>query len=447
MDFLQYIEKRLSPPQIVVLSFLLLIVIGAVFLALPVSSQAGGILAPLDALFTATSAVCVTGLAVVDTGVFFSRFGQVVLLLLIQFGGLGLMTIATLYWLVFGRRIQLRERLLMQESLNLQDLSGVVRLVRSILLVTFLVEGVGAALLALWFIPRVGVVRGCFFGVFHAISAFCNAGFDLLGGFRSFTLYVVDPFVNLVLMALIVIGGLGFAVLVDIYRYRRYGRLTLHSHVVVSITGALLFLGFVVFLALEWSNPATLGPLGFGGKVVASLFQSVSPRTAGFSTIDVADMKQETQLFLVFLMLVGASPGSTGGGIKTATLGTLLAAIYTVATGRAEIDIFQRRLPQQVVFRSLAIMVLFLVLLLLNTILLAAVEGTDLLPLLFEVASALGTVGLSTGITPQLTSLGKVIIIVTMFLGRVGPLTLVLALGQREHPQVVKYPEEKLIVG
>lgn len=449
MGFLEFLEERFSPAQIVVLSFLSLIIIGSIILLLPPAVREGNCLSPLDALFTATSAVCVTGLVVVDTGTFFSRFGQVAILVLIQMGGLGLMTMTTLYWLLLGRRIQLRERLLMQKALNLNELAGVVNLVRYILVTTFLVEAVGAFLLSLWYIPRLGLIRGGFFGLFHAVSAFCNAGFDLLGGFRSFTAYPEDPYINLVLIGLIATGGIGFTVLVDIYRYRRFHRLTLHSNVVLTVTGGLLLVGFLGLLLLEGRNPATLGSLSPLGKFLAALFQAVTPRTAGFSTIPVGKLNCGTLFFLIFLMFIGASPGSTGGGVKTATFGTLLAATWAVSTGRREIAIFQRRLPYLIVFKSLAIILMGLGMLLTSTILLSLTEDKEFLSVLFEVASALGTVGLSTGITPHLSSWGKVIIIFTMFAGRVGPLTLAVALGQqeRERRYLVKYPEEKIMVG
>jgi trk system potassium uptake protein TrkH len=447
VGLLEYVEERLSPPQIVLLSFLSLILVGTLVLSLPLSVREGNSLSFLDALFTATSAVCVTGLVVVDTGTIFSRFGQVMILVLIQVGGLGLMTMTTLYWLFRGHRIKLRERLLVQEALNLSKLAGVVRLVRSILVTTFFVEALGAALLSCWFVPRLGPVKGVFFGLFHSISAFCNAGFDLLGGFRSFTSFPEETYLNLVLMGLILLGGLGFTVLIDLYQYRRFRRLSLHSNVVLSVTGGLLLAGFVLFLFLEGKNPATLGSLTPWGRFLAASFQSVTPRTAGISTIPVKDMRQETQFFLIILMFIGASPGSTGGGIKTATLGTLLAAVWSVATGSQEIDIFHRRLPHRIVFKSLAIVIMDLGILIIAVILLSLVEGKEFMAVFFEAASALGTVGLSTGLTPNLTPLGKVILIVTMFSGRVGPLTLAVALGLRERRQAIRYPEERIIVG
>ncbi|MGI6574649.1 MAG: TrkH family potassium uptake protein [bacterium] len=447
MKIFTVIGERLSPPQIVVFSFLIPILLGTIVLRLPQVTQDGHSLSMIDAIFTATSAVCVTGLTVVDTGTFFSRFGQVIILLLIQIGGLGLMTITTLYWLLLGRRIQLRERLLVREALNLNTLAGVIRLVRAILATTFIVETLGAILLSIWFVPRVGLVQGAFFGLFHSISAFCNAGFDLLGGYRSFTAYAADSYLNIVLISLIVIGGIGFTVLMDIYRYHHSRRLSLHSNVVLVVTGGLLLVAFLGFALLEGRNPATLGHLTPGGRFFSCLFQAVTPRTAGFSTIPVAKLRQETLFFLVFFMFIGASPGSTGGGIKTATFGALLAAVWAISTGRKEIDIFQRRLSYLIVVKSLAITLIGLTVLFTTTIILSLAEEKKLLPLFFEAASAFGTVGLTTGITPHLSFWGKIIIIINMFFGRVGPLTLVLAFGQREHQSIVKYPEEKIIVG
>jgi len=447
LGLLVYVEKHLTPPQIVLLSFIILILVGTLILSLPFSVREGNRLSFLDALFTATSAVCVTGLTVVDPDTVFSPFGQVMLLVLIQVGGLGLMTMTTLYWLFRGHRIQLRERLLVQEALHLSKLAGVVRLVRSILYTTFMLETLGAILLGLWFIPRVGLVQGAFLGLFHSISAFCNAGFELMGGLGSFTSFPEETYLNLVLMALILLGGLGFTVLIDLYRYRHIGRLSLNSNVVLTITGGLLLVGFGATLFLEGKNPVTLGSLTPWGRFLAASFLSISSRTAGISTIPVKEMRQETQFFLILLMFIGASPGSTGGGIKTSTLGILLAAVWAVATGRREIDIFHRRLPHPIVFKALAIVIMALGILVTATILLSLTEGKEFLPVFFEVSAALGTVGLSTGITPHLTPPGKLILIATMFAGRVGPLTLAVALGLRERRQALKYPEEWVIVG
>lgn len=416
-------------------------------LTLPAASRNGQSVGFLDALFTATSAVCVTGLVVVDTYSQYSLFGQIVIMLLIQMGGLGIMTMATLVFLIFGKRITLRERLVMQEALNQLTLSGVVKLTRYIIATTIIFEGIGALLLSIRFTQIYGFARGIYYGIFHSVSAFNNAGFDLIGGFRSLTPFVQDPLVNLVIMGLIIFGGLGFSVLYDIFTTRNFQKLSLHSKVVITTTALLLITGFIGFYFLEHNNPATLGPLSPLGKILAAAFQSVTPRTAGFNTINLAEMTMPSKYLTILLMFIGASPGSTGGGIKTSTFALILMMIYTVMASKEDVEVYQKRIPRDNIFKAVAIAIMSLFLVFTTSFLLTFFEHTDFINILFETTSAFGTVGLSLGITPNLTSFSKVFIILTMFAGRVGPLTLALALAGNKKKAILKYPEERILVG
>lgn len=437
-----------SPAQVLVAGFAGIILIGAVLLALPVASRDGRPLPFVDALFTSTSAVCVTGLQVVDTYDQFSLFGQLVVLCLIQTGGLGIMTMSTLIFLLLGRRVTLRSRLLIQEAMNQLTLEGMVRLIRKVLVLTVAVEGLGAILLAIRWSFEMGLPRSLYYGVFHAVSGFCNAGFDLFGGFRSLTGYTSDLWVNLVMSGLIIIGGLGFSVVSEVMAHRGGAKLSLNARVVLVTTAALIVAGTVVIFLLELNNPTSLGPLSPLGKVLAAYFQAVTPRTAGFSTLPIGNLRGATQLFIILLMFIGASPGSTGGGIKTTTFATLFIAVRSVVTGREDVEVFERRIPHRTVYRALAVSMMSLALVIGVAMALSIVCPHGVLPVLFEATSAFGTVGLSTGITPTLPVLGKILIICTMFAGRVGPLTVATAIAQRQHASnAVRYPEERVMVG
>lgn len=439
---------RLKPSQALALGFATVIAVGTILLMLPAASRSGESAGFLTALFTATSATCVTGLVVVDTWNQWTTFGQIVILALIQVGGLGFMTMTTLFAFIIGKRISLRERILIRESLNQFSLAGVVRLVRMVLVTTLAVEGFGAVLLSIRFIPEFGFGKGLYFGVFHAVSAFCNAGFDLMGDFKSFIDYVSDPFVTFVVAFLIIIGGIGFAVIADYHAHRDFRKLALHSKIVIVTTGALIIVGTAVIYLLERNNPETLGSLSPIGKFLASFFQAVTPRTAGFSTLPIGSMRDASLFFTILLMFIGASPGSTGGGIKTATFSVIVLTVWSIITGKQETEAFGRRIPRDVVARSLAILCTALALVVFDTLVLSVTEPqASLIQVLYEVVSAFGTVGLSTGITPSLSTIGRLVIILTMFAGRVGPFTLALALGERPQQAVLRYPEEKVVVG
>lgn len=443
-------RMKLNPAQIMVLGFASVILIGSILLNLPIASRNGESVGFINALFTATSAVCVTGLVVVDTGTYWTVFGQTVILLLIQIGGLGFMTLATLIFFIFGKKITLRERLVMQEALNQFKISGIVRLTQYILIATFLIEGIGAILLSIRFIPIFGVSRGIAYSIFHAISAFCNAGFDLMGDYTSLTAFANDPLVNVVVWILIVVGGLGFTVLVDCIQTRKFSRFSLHSKMVLSISAVLIGIGFIMILLLEYNNPATMGTLPFRGKLLSGMFHSITPRTAGFNTLPTDQLTTASIFLTIVLMFIGGSSGSTAGGVKTTTAGVVIWTIVSVIKGNDDTEIFQKRIPRDIINRSLAVIGISMLLVVLMTMALSITERTfSFIEIFFEATSAFGTVGLSLGITPVLSMPGRILVSITMFAGRVGPLTLALALArqQRKKKGLIKYPEEKVIVG
>lgn len=440
--------KLITPSRVLVLGFALLILLGALLLTLPQASQDGNSIPFLNAMFTSTSAVCITGLSVVDVGTTFSLFGQAVILMLIQVGGLGFMTFAALFAIILGKKITLKERLLLKEALNQVSLAGVVRLAKYVIQVSFAIEAVGALILTLCWSAEFGWSKAFYFGLFHAVSAFNNAGFDLFGNFSSLTAYTEDVIINITIMVLIFLGGVGFTVLAGIYNYRE-SKLTLHAKIVLQVSGILILLGAVIIFLLEYLNPLTLGPLPLGTKVLASFFQAVSPRTAGFNTINLMNMHETSLLLMIMLMFIGASPGSTGGGIKTTTLAAILFFVLSTFRGKSNVVIKERTLPFEIIRKALAIAISAALLVLLMTFILSITEEANLFRLLFEVTSAFGTVGLSLGVTPDLSSFGKLIIILTMFIGRVGLLTLVFFLSQRANKAEarIKYPDEQILIG
>ncbi|MCL6477130.1 MAG: TrkH family potassium uptake protein [Peptococcaceae bacterium] len=442
----KYKRLALSPPQILVLGFASIILIGAVLLTMPGFTAPGRHTDFLTALFTATSAVCVTGLVVVDTGTHWAAPGQVLIMLLIQIGGLGFMTMAVIFFIVTGKKIGLRNRLLIRESLNQISIEGVVRLVKMVLLFALVAELLAACILGFWWGREAGPARGAWLGLFHAVSAFNNAGFDLFGDFRSMTAYVNDPAVNLVITSLFIIGGLGFSVVYDLWKnVKDKKRLSVHSRMVITVSFILLAAGTVLFMALEWG--ASLKDLPLGGKLMASYFQGATPRTAGFNTVDLTSLRTTTLFMIIILMFIGASPGSTGGGIKTTTFSLLLLASRSVLAGREDIEVYNKRIPFHQVYKSLAIFLLAASWVVLVAMVLTISEKADFLTILFETVSAFGTVGLSMGITPELSQIGRIMIILTMFLGRLGPVTVAFALAQKRVHSRIRLPEEKIIVG
>ncbi len=393
-----------------------------------------------------------TGLVTVDTGTYWSYFGKTVILILIQIGGLGFMSFATLLSLIIGKKITLKERLIIRESLNSTSLQGIVKLARYILVFTFSIEFIGALLLSFEFIPEFGIVKGIYYSIFHAVSAFCNAGFDLMGNYGSLTAYSDNALIMLTISSLIVIGGLGFYAWNDIFNYKRTKRLTLQTKLVISVSAGLILFGFIMFLVFELSNPDTLKPMGIKEKVLSAFFASVSPRTAGFNSIDLTKMTMASTFLTIMLMFIGGSPGSTAGGIKTSTAGVLFMTILSVINGREDTELFKRKINKETVYKALAVVVIALALVFTTTTLLSITERASGAPFehyLFEATSAFGTVGLTLGLTQELTAIGKAIVAVTMYAGRVGPLTLVVAISIRKSKRgnSIKYPEDKILVG
>ena len=442
--------RRIRPGQLIVLVFLGIILLGAGLLCLPAAARSGRPTPFLTSLFTATSATCVTGL-IRDTGTHWTMFGQVVILLLIQVGGLGFMTIACLFFFALRRRIGLRQRMVLAQALGSDTYSGIVSLVRNILRGTAAVEGVGALILFFRFLPEFGFGRALWYGVFHSVSAFCNAGFDVLadvdvGG--SLCRYATDPVVNFTIMALIIIGGLGFAVWGDIRHHRRFSRLSVYSRLVVIITTVLIFGGAGVFAALEWNNPNTIGDLTVPQKLMAALFQSVTLRTAGFATFDQNALSDVSKAASDLLMLVGGSSGSTAGGVKTATVGVILLSAWSTARGRTSVHVMKRQIPRQAVENASALFILVLLLSGLGAAFLSIADHVSLENALYETISALCTVGLTTGITSSLGTASQIILIVLMFFGRLGIMTISVGfMAANRAEERVSYAETKIMIG
>lgn len=438
---------KVNEIQILVLGFLLLIFVGAVLLAMPISSQNGHYTNFIDCVFISTSASCVTGLVTLDTGTHWNYFGQFVILCLIQIGGLGFMSMATLVALLMGRRITLKERLVIQQSLNSFSIQGLVKMSKYLLIFTFLVETAGAVLLATQFIPQFGYKKGIYFGVFHSISAFCNAGIDLIGNFRSVTSYAENPVIILTIGALIVTGGLGFFVWQDIYNFKTRKKLSLHTRLVIITTLILIFGGAILMFLFEMHNAKTIGNMSLKGKILSSLFASITPRTAGFNSISTSDMTEGGKFLTIVLMFIGGSPGSTAGGIKTTTTALLVITVISIIRGREDAEVYGKRIRKELVYRALTIATLGMSIVLIATILLCITEKASLDYIIYEVVSAFGTVGLTLGLTPQLSSEGKILLSFIMYCGRLGPLTVALSLAQKSMPSSIKYPEDKILIG
>lgn len=448
--FRRLFRRGKSALSIIAMGFAAIILLGSLLLTLPVASSTGERVAWFDALFTSTSAVCVTGLVACDTGTAFSRFGHIVILLLIQIGGLGFMTFATLIFRMLGRPLTLRERILVRESLNEERMNGLVQMVRWVVLSALTIELAGAALLAVRMIPRFGWKTGIFYSIFHSVSAFCNAGFDLFGHFSSMTGFRSDVFVNLVIAALVVLGGLGFNVPGDLRERRIGGGLRLQTKVVLTTYGALFLFGWMFVLFAEWNNPATLGELSVGEKVLASLFQSVTLRTAGFNTINQASLLPATKLVSCMLMFIGAAPTSTGGGVKVTTLAVIVLLVRATARGANSIVVYRRRLDRALVQRAMAVATIALGIVLTDVVALSLMQpGADILDIAYECFSAMGTVGISAVGTPSLKLASKLLILMTMYFGRVGPLTMALLLARKQaaREELYRYPEGRLMIG
>jgi len=448
-------KHSLTTTSIIMLGFLAGVVLGTICLLLPFSVKQGQDMDFFDALFVAVSSICVTGLSTVNIGQTFSVFGQIVILLLIQFGGLGVVTFTTLILCVFRRKITLSDRLLIQSAYNLDTLSGLVKLTMRVVKVTLCLEGIGAIGYAFVFIPEFGV-KGIWYSVFHAVSAFCNAGIDLLGG-NSFCAYADNLILNSTTVFLIIVSGLGFPVYWEIERlvssrwkpaggqYRR--KMNLQTKLVLSATFVLILGGMILTLVFEYDNPATLGPMNWPEKLMAALFQSVTLRTAGFATISQEYFRPVSCMVYLILMFIGGSPAGTAGGVKTVTILLLFASMAANIRGRKDVVVMRRKIADETIRRCVAIVIFSFSTLLVLTIALLAVQQSDLLDTLYEMTSAIATVGLSRGLTGGLKPAGKILVCLAMYLGRIGPITLALAFNDNKFTGDVSCVESKVIIG
>lgn len=440
---------RLNQVQYIALGFFFIILAGSLILTLPIASQSGEWTPFLDSMFTATSATCVTGLVVYDTFTHWNVFGQLVILLLIQIGGLGFITVGVGFSMAFRRRIGLRQRDLLKESINAMEIGGIVKLSRKIFIGTALCEGVGALLLATRFIPEFGLVKGIYYSIFHAISAFCNAGFDLMGGqqpYASFTAYATDPVINITLMLLIIVGGLGFVVWSDVVSKRfRWKNYCLHTKMVISVTLILIFGGALLLFLFEQGG--TISGMSTGDQILTSLFGSVTARTAGFNTVDTGALQPESKLLTIALMFIGGSPGSTAGGVKTTTIAVILIYVISNLRGESGCNVFHRRIGDEVIKRASMVFCLNLFLGLTSVTLILATSNLHMSDVLFEVYSAISTVGMTTGITRDLNVVGRIVIIILMYCGRIGSMTFALSLVAKPEAKGLSLPEEKITIG
>lgn len=449
--------KELRPVQVILLGFLITIFAGSILLALPIATKSGQATPYIDALFTATTSVCVTGLIVETTMTHWSFFGQAVILLLVQIGGLGVITITTGMFFVLRKRITLGNRMLIQESMGLNTMTGLVPLVKKILIGTGIIEGIGAILYATQYVPEFGIGYGIWAAVFNSISAFCNAGMDIVRD-DSLRSYVTNPVMNFTTMGLIILGGLGFIVWKDLWQgfkkiikdkvsvKRTIQQLRFQTKIVLSITAFLILFGTVLIFLFEYHNPATMGNLSLPQKIQASLFQSVTTRTAGFETVAQGALTDASSLVSMFMMIIGGSPAGTAGGVKTVTFAILVFCVISVAKQEESITLFKRRVPQSLLSKALAIIVINLIVLMTSVLLLLVFDHGTFMDSCYECVSALATVGLTKGLTPNLTIAGKVIIIITMYLGRVGPISMAIGFSQKNKKKMVMYPEQDLIL-
>lgn len=450
---------ELTTTRIIGFGFFAAIIIGTLLLCLPISAADGNATNLIDAMFTATTSICVTGLTTVSVASHWSIFGQIVILLLMQMGGLGVITFTTVVFLIFRRKITLKNRLLIQDAYNLDTLSGLVKLTIWILKGTLLIEGIGAFFYALKFVPQFGFIDGIGKAVFNAVSAFCNAGMDILGD-NSLASYRGSILVNFTTMALIIVGGIGFPVWTDIVRTikeklkdgfsisKAWRKLQLHTKLVLAITIILILGGMFLITALEWNNPNTLGPLPWWEKLLAGLFQSVTTRTAGFYTIPQENFTDASSLICILLMFIGGSPSGTAGGVKTVTIGMVIISVMSIIKGRKDTEIFGRKISESYVKKGMAVILLSLSIIIFTLIALCMAENVDFMSMLYEVTSASATVGLSKSLTPNLSLAGKIIIMMAMYVGRIGPITLALFFNTKhEKKRKCSLPEEKIIVG
>lgn len=446
------IKKRLSSAQIVILGFLFIVITGSILLSLPISSADGKAVPYVDALFTATTATCVTGLVTVPTVSTWSVFGQAVILVLIQVGGLGVITIAAGIMVLLGKRIGVNNRILIQDSFSLNSLSGIVKFINKVIIGALVVEAIGALMYMTVFVPEFGL-KGIWISVFNSVSAFCNAGMDIIAE-NSLCDYALNPIVNITTSALIIAGGIGFIVWWDVARIikdkkkRHFRFLTLHSKIAISVTACLIVSGMIAFLLFEYNNPLTIQEYSFAEKIEASFFQSVTTRTAGFATIPQENLTDSSAIVSLILMFIGGSPVGTAGGIKTVTFLVLVATAISVIRNRRSANVFGRQIAEEAIRKAVGVFVMSFCVVAVSTILLSYVTNADFLDVIYETVSATATVGLTRNLTPSLNTSGKLIITIAMFLGRVGPISLAVALNKNKGSEnIVSNPVEDIVVG
>lgn len=445
----------LSTTQVIMLSFFLVIMVGSVLLALPISSTTGESVSYIDALFMATTATCVTGLVTLPTVTTWSLFGQIIILLLIQIGGLGVVTIMAGIMITLHQKIGIKDRILIQDAFNLNTLSGLVKFVKKVLIGTILVEGIGALLYMTVFVPKYGT-KGIWISLFNSVSAFCNAGIDIISE-NSLCEYTLNPTINIVTCVLIILGGIGYIVWWDIIRVLRniknlklrcFKNLTLHTKIAIWTTVVLIVAGTLAIFIFEYNNPLTIQTYSLLEKIEVSLFQSVTTRTAGFATIPQQNLTNASALVCSLLMFIGGSPAGTAGGVKTVTFTVLISFMAATIKNKNEVVLFNRNIAKETLSKAVAVVSMSFIIMFLSTILLAAVTKADALDIMYETISATATVGLTRNLTPSLNLWGKIIIIITMFLGRIGPISLAIAFNTRKERQnIIKNPTEKISVG
>ncbi len=451
----QKFSFKLSTTQTVMLSFFLAILVGSILLALPVSSATGEAVPYIDALFTATTSVCVTGLVTVPTVSTWSVFGQIVMLFLIQIGGLGIVTIMSGLMISLHRKMGIGDRMLIQDAFNLNTLSGLVKFIRKVLIGTFVVEGIGALMYMTVFVPEYGI-KGVWISIFNSISAFCNAGIDILSE-DSLCAYALNPMINLTTSLLIILGGIGYVVWWDVLRvlkkikqqkWKCFSGLTLHSKIALSVTGFLLVAGTMLFLIFEYHNPLTIADYSMLDKLQVAFFQSVTTRTAGFATVPQQNLTNASAIVSLLLMFIGGSPVGTAGGIKTVTFTVLLMSAFATIAGEEDVNLFHRRIEKQTINKAVAVVSVSFIVMFVSTVLLAAVTDANALDIAYETVSATATVGLTRNLTPSLNLWGKIIIIITMYLGRIGPISLLVAFNTKKgNKNIIKNPTEEISVG
>ena len=448
-------KTHLTTTQIILLSFLITILIGSFLLSLPISSANGKSVSYLDALFTATTSTCVTGLVTLPTFSTWSFFGQTVILLLIQIGGLGVITIMSGVMLLFNRKMGIGDRLLIQDAFNLNTMSGLIEFVKNVLFGTLIIETLGAILYMFVFVPEFGT-KGIWISVFNSISAFCNAGLDIIGG-NSICNYATNPLINIVTSSLVILGGLGYIVWWDVLRVIRkrtpqnkkvFRYLSLHSKIVIAVTSILIVCGALLIFVFEYSNPLTIGNMALSDKIQVSLFQSITTRTAGFASVPQENLTDPSTVVSMLLMLIGGSPVGTAGGIKTVTVAVLFCSAFATITNKSSASLFGRSISESFVKKAVAVVVAFVTICTVSTVLMLTICNAPAIDVIYETVSASATVGLSRNLTARLNTFGKIIIIITMYFGRVGPISLAVALGRKkENQNVISEPTEDLSIG